>query len=421
MTEAHLSQERPKTEPRPRILYVIGELVDGGAERVFVNYVRHAQAVKPVVVLNNPDGRMFSQLPEDCLIEFLGRDDSPPPAAGSGRSFKAWLRDTPVGHYLGIAYQALRTLVYSWRVARIANRTGITVVSCFLMESHLVGLLAKLLFRKNLIILLNIHEHISGSVEYTYPTLLERLALRFVMRFLYPGADQVIVVSESMRTDLVERWKVDPEKIRVAYNPVDLEKICVAAQTENISMAPVSDSGEVTLAFLGRLVYLKGVHHLIEAMGHLKDRLPARALLIGEGDEHRSLLDQCRKLGLSEQVEFLGWQDNPWQILASADLLVQPSLTEAFPQSIVEAMALGIPVVASDCSPGIREILDNGKYGRLVPPADSAALADAIEELMADPDLRRTYGDLGRERIQKFFPENTVPVYERILLNAQRA
>ena len=118
-------------------MYLIGELVDGGAERVFVNYVRHAQSVEPVVVLNNSEGRMYSQLPEDCLIELLGRNDSPDSESGSGQSFLGWLRDTRVGNYLRIMHQALRTLVYSWRIVRIANRTGATVVSCFLMESHL--------------------------------------------------------------------------------------------------------------------------------------------------------------------------------------------------------------------------------------------------------------------------------------------
>jgi glycosyltransferase involved in cell wall biosynthesis len=101
-------------------------------------------------------------------------------------------------------------------------------------------------------------------------------------------------------------------------------------------------------------------------------------------------------------------------------LLVQPSLTEAFPQAIIEAMALGIPVVASDCSPGIREILEYGKYGRLVPPGDSKALAVAIEEVMADPLLRASYRDLGMRKSEVFCLKNTVTAYERILQNAQR-
>lgn len=402
-------------------MFLIGELVDGGAERVFVNYVRHAQSVEPIVVLNNSKGRMYSQLPEDSCIELLGRGDRPASATGSKRSFREWLRDTPVGHYLGLMHQALRTLVYSWRIVQVANRTGATVVSCFLMESHLVGMLAKLLFRRDLKVLLNVHEHISGSVEYTYPTGMERLALRFVMRFLYPRADQIIVVSESMKTDLIEHWDIDPGKICVAYNPIDLDEIRTKAHDENAPQTRISDPEEITLVFLGRLVHLKGVHNLVEAMGHLSGCLPVRTLLIGEGDEYWPLRAQCQELGVAEKVEFLGWLDNPWQVLVAADLLVLPSLTEAFPQAIVEALALGIPVVASDCSPGVREVLEYGKNGRLVPPGDSKALADAIEEVMTDPGLRANYIDLGRDSIKVFFLENTVPAYERILRNAQRA
>jgi len=409
------------TEPKPKILYLIGELVDGGAERVFVNYVRHAHSVQPVVVLNNCEGRMYVQLPKDSCIEFLGRNDSPGAATGSGRGFRVWLRDTRAGHYLGIAFQALRTLVYSWRMARIAKRTGARVVSCFLMESHLVGLLAKLLFQKNLRILLNVHEHITGTIGYTYSTGLERLALRVVIRFLYPLADQIIVVSDSMKADLIEQWNIDPEKVCVAYNPIDLDEIRTRANAADTPPAGNSNPADINLVFLGRLVHLKGAHHLVEAMGHLRGRLPVRALLIGEGEEYEPLRDQCRELGVLDKVDFLGWLDNPWQVLASADLLVHPSLTEAFPQAIVEAMALGIPVVASDCSPGIRDLLEYGKYGRLVPPGNSKALAVAIEEVMADPLLRASYRDLGIKKIEAFCLENTVAAYERILQNAQRA
>jgi glycosyltransferase involved in cell wall biosynthesis len=408
------------SEPKPKILFLIKKLVDGGAERVFVNYVRHARSVQPVVVLNNSAGRMYSQLPENSCIEFLGRNDGPGAATGASRGFHARLRRTRAGRYRDMVFQALRILVYSWRLARIAKRTGATVVSCFLMESHLVGLLAKLLFQKNLRILLNVHEYITGTIGYTYSLGLERLALRAIMRFLYPRADQIIVVCDSMKADLIEHWNIDPEKICVAYNPVDLDEIRVWANAADTPLGSNANPVEIKLVFLGRLVHLKGAHHLVEAMGHLSGRLPARALLIGEGDEYEPLRDLCRELGVSDKVDFLGWLDNPWQVLASADLLVQPSLTEAFPQAIAEAMALGVPVVASDCSPGIRDLLEYGKCGRLAPPGNSKALAVAIEEVMADPLLRASYRDLGMRKSEVFCSKNTVAAYERILQHALR-
>jgi glycosyltransferase involved in cell wall biosynthesis len=207
----------------------------------------------------------------------------------------------------------------------------------------------------------------------------------------------------------------------VAYNPIDLDEIRTRANAADTPLRSNSNPAEINLVFLGRLVHLKGAHHLVEAMGHLRGRLPARALLIGEGEEYGPLRDQCRELGVLDKVNFLGWLDNPWQVLASADLLVQPSLTEAFPQAIVEAMALGIPVVASDCSPGIRDLLEYGKCGRLVPPGNSKALAVAIEEVMADPLLRASYRDLGMRKSEVFCSKNTVAAYERILQYALRA
>lgn len=221
-----------------------------------------------------------------------------------------------------------------------------------------------------------------------------------------------------MKTDLVEHYQLDPDKIFVAHNPIDITEVRSLAYAEDTPFIRASNPEEVVLVFLGRLVHLKGVHHLVEAIGHLKGRLPVRALLIGEGEEYCSLHSQCRELGVLGNVEFLGWLDNPWQVLVSADLLVQPSLTEAAPLALIEAMALGIPVVASDCSPGIRELLDNGQYGRLVPAGNSKALAVAIEEVMESASLRQKYSRLGKNRVKDFSLKNTVPAYERILQKA---
>jgi glycosyltransferase involved in cell wall biosynthesis len=159
------------------------------------------------------------------------------------------------------------------------------------------------------------------------------------------------------------------------------------------------------LLFVGRLAAVKGVPLLLEAMAALAPRFPAlRLSLIGDGPERAALEAQARALGLAERVAFHGYrsQTEVAEALPEADVFVLPSFAEGLPVVLMEALAAQVPVVTTQIA-GVPELVQEGVSGRLVPPGDAAALAEAIAALLADPEARRRMGAAGRARVQEEF------------------
>jgi len=133
---------------------------------------------------------------------------------------------------------------------------------------------------------------------------------------------------------------------------------------------------------IGRLTRQKDFGTLIRAFAEVRKRIPSRLLILGEGEDRRSLEQLCQSLGISDDVDFPGFVVNPHAFLARAAVFVLSSRWEGLGNVLVEALAAGIPVVSTDCPNGPSEILDHGRYGQLVPVEDSAAMAEAIMRVM---------------------------------------
>jgi glycosyltransferase involved in cell wall biosynthesis len=171
---------------------------------------------------------------------------------------------------------------------------------------------------------------------------------------------------------------------------------------------------------VGRLHPQKGFASLLAAVARVRERLPAiRLLLVGGGALRRDLVARAEALGLAEVVIFAGSRGDVPEILAALDLFVLPSLWEGLPNAVLEAMAAGLPVVATAAG-GTPEVVVDGETGLLVPPGDVTALAEAIERLLRDPGLRRKMGEAGRKRVEGHFTieqtvAQTVALYETLL------
>lgn len=161
------------------------------------------------------------------------------------------------------------------------------------------------------------------------------------------------------------------------------------------------EAGDVAGIFTGRLIVHKGVRYLIEALpAVLKEHSRFRLLLVGDGPLKSELQSQASSLGVSHAVQFLGpasFLEIPG-LLACADLFVLPSINEGMPRSLLEAMAMGLPAVATRVG-GVPEVMEDGKVGYLVPPSDPNALAGALGRLLADESLREKMGIRARERV----------------------
>lgn len=173
-----------------------------------------------------------------------------------------------------------------------------------------------------------------------------------------------------------------------------------------------------------RLAPVKGISTLIEAMSLLTRDHPALTSttfleIAGTGPEEPTLRAKISDLGLAKQVRLHGWRENVRHLMQRWDIYVQPSIAEGFGISVLEAMAVGLPVIASRTG-GLPELVDEGRTGVLVEPGDAQALADAIASLVSDEETRRRLGAAGRERVAREFTiegevSSIAAVYERLL------
>jgi len=222
-------------------------------------------------------------------------------------------------------------------------------------------------------------------------------------RILYRLSTKVVVNSASVRDVLVKRDGLPPGKIRVIHNGVDLDRFASAPRDRERLFPGVGNSSKLIAVAANMYSRVKGHSCLIVAAGTICREVPeAIFILIGDGKERAKLERQVREAGLEKSFLFLGFRDDVPELLASCDLAVLPSESEGLPNSVLEAMAAGVPVVAT-CVGGIPEIIDNGQNGLLVPPENPPALAEAILRVLRDRNLAMRLARAGQERVRTHF------------------
>jgi sugar transferase (PEP-CTERM/EpsH1 system associated) len=243
---------------------------------------------------------------------------------------------------------------------------------------------------------------------------------RWLNRITGPLPDRVACVSESVAEFAAQTIGIPPAKLAVIPNGIPLEDF----QPGDRSSARV-DLGiplrVIVAGTVGRLQPVKGTSYLLEAWSRLASDYPdAILLLVGGGPQQAALEKKGRRLGISERVRFLGNRADVPDLLRGMDVFVLPSLWEGMPNAALEAMAVGLPVVATAVG-GTSEVVVDGVTGLLVPPSDPDALAQSIARLLCDPDLRYKMGQAGRERVVNHFSvertvEQTARLYEQLLV-----
>ena len=224
-----------------------------------------------------------------------------------------------------------------------------------------------------------------------------------VDRWLRDADDLLIAESRASRDFLVDRLGYSREKVRAIHNGVAVAGEAIPeperrAKREELLLG----AEELLVGAVGRLDEQKGHEILIEAMARLRGTCPARCAILGDGPARGRLEAQIRRLGLEGRVRLLGERDDaaPW--LASFDIFALPSLWEGLPNALLEAMSLGLPVVASAVD-GVCEAVADGRNGLLVPPKDPAALAQAVKSLCDDRGARERLGSAARRTVAEHF------------------
>jgi len=198
------------------------------------------------------------------------------------------------------------------------------------------------------------------------------------IKVFYPFADAIIAVSKGVLEDLSGISSRAAENGHVIYNPTVDQDLFKKAHQE-LSHPWFTEKNDVpVLLGVGRMGSQKNFSLLIRAFAQLCRHREARLVLLGDGDERRALEALTHVLNVQDSVEFVGFEENPYKYMARADVFVLSSRSEGLPTVLIEALACGCPIVSTDSSEGVREILGNGEFGTLVPVGDREALADAI-------------------------------------------
>lgn len=377
----------PSATVRPRrISFLINSMEGGGAERAMANLLEHllprlhGHAVELILLDDLPT---VQTLPKDLTIRTLD---------GRGK--------------LG---RSLIELARHWRIT--ANRPDVCI-SYLARANVLNALLARWFGHRALISeRVNTSSHIAGS----------RAApiLRWITRLSYPRAAGVIAVSEGVATDLSRNFGVARDRVTVIGNAID------AARLRTLAAQPAPfELPEDFILGMGRLVPNKNFALLLDAYADVPGAPPL--VLLGEGAEEANLRAQADRLGISDRVVFAGFVANPYPVVAKARALVSASRAEGFPNTLVEALALSCPVIATDCPSGPAEILDATAqtsppwsahaHGLLVPMENRAAMAAAMSTLCNDA-ARHDYAARAAKRALIYGHDAVVGAYMDIVFD----
>ena len=240
-----------------------------------------------------------------------------------------------------------------------------------------------------------------------------------VRRLLAPFIDMHVVVSTHLQRWLLEQVRVRPEKVRIVRNGVDVTRFKPLLERDRFRYQHGYGPTELVFGAVGRLTPVKDYGTLLAAFHVVAERHPeSRLIFVGDGTERSSLEDQIRRRGLAGRVHLGGHRDDVPEWLGIMDVFVHPSLMEGMSNAVLEAMAVGLPVVATAVG-GTPEIVEDRLTGILVPPATPSALSEAMMSYCGDAPTRMAHGAAGRERVEREYPlTNMIAGYTEVYSEA---
>lgn len=277
---------------------------------------------------------------------------------------------------------ASRVLTSLPGLVRYLRRERPSAVLSALDHANIIAIIARRIARISARVVVSVHSTISISSKESGTTWGRLMPL--FMRWHYPSADTIVAISRSVADDLAPLIRIPKEEIHVIYNPVVSPELFVRVGQPVTHPWFLSKAFPIVIA-VGRLTKAKDFPTLLRAFALVKSHCDAKLVILGEGEERGRLEEMIKSLNLQDDVDMPGFVDNPYAYMKRANLFVLSSQWEGLGMVLIEAMACGTPVVATDCLSGPREILEDGKWGKLVPVGDSKALAEAILDTLRNP------------------------------------
>ncbi len=336
-------------ERSERLALLTSHMEDGGAQRAMLKLAGGlAERGYPVdLVLTQARGAFLAEVSPAVRVVDLGA----PRVAASVPALVRYLRhERPVAMLSALDYV---NIVALWSRRLAGGQTRLVVSE----RNHLS----------------TAHRHRTRRRDKLMPGLLRRF---------YPWADAIVAVSKSVADDLTATTGLSRDRIEVIYNPVVTPEVVRMVQ-EPLDHPWFRPGQPPVVVAVGGLRRQKDYRTMVEAFAQLRRRRPARLLILGEGPERVEIEALVARCGVEPDVQMPGFVANPYAYMARGAVFVLSSRWEGLPGVLIEALFCGVPTVSTDCPGGSREILADGRYGRLVPVGDPNALARALESALS--------------------------------------
>lgn len=411
------------------ILFVIDSLAGGGAEKIMSCLLNGLDKDKfKVSLYNSLDFKIGYEIPD--TVNLYSSSNQELMSTGNNDydmdrlieriakfyNFNYYTSKEIYSKKRGEMEKFLGDLYLSSRVLNgIIQKDKPDLIVSFLVNSNLIVLINKYLFKTDIPICCSDHTILSREIK-SFPY---QFFYKMLVKLLYKRSDYHIAVSEGSKDDLVKYCGFPKNKIITIYNGIDADNVKKESKEklDDEIEEILQDKNTNKIITSGRLTNVKNHELLIRAFNKIENRSNTKLLILGTGEKKEELQTLANNLGIGDDVLFLGWRKNPFNIISRCDLFVLSSNWEGLPLVIIEAMSLGIPVISTDCPSGPREILENGKYGVLVKPKDEDKLADAITRLLSDRQLRSELSELGKQRANDFSLKKMIDNYEELFTN----
>lgn len=251
----------------------------------------------------------------------------------------------------------------------------------------------------------------SAYIEHFEHDFHRKLFLKRTFSFCCKYADGLVVASHGMKDECISDFSVDSTKITIIPNSIDfndIQKKCEEPTDERIPCGPL------LIATSGRLEKEKNHTLLLKAFAEVRKYKDTKLIIIGDGTERENLQRFVHELGIQENVIFTGYQTNPYKYLKSCDIFVHTCLFEGFSNSIIEAMACRVPVIATACPYGPRDIIEHGENGFLIPVNDENGLINTLLSLVDNKELRDSITQRAFKKVMEFSVDSMKDKYEEL-------